>query len=258
MKNFKASAGIDVSLNNYKLVYDQEKYPVEQQAREYTDALDVYLEKGSYKQILYWMYRYFESTDEKPVFDKFGLEYDLTVLKNGQIGVEYIKTVGHYHASLKGKDMSYPEVYEVLEGQIEYILQTIPDKGGKVDVIVVQAKHGDKVIVPPNYGHVSVNVGSSVALSANIQKKDLPAGADYDTFKKFQGAALFRTAEGLKENDKYKIKSLRIVIPKEKPEFGLTRQEPLYTSFLAHPEKFDFLNNPQKYDFSDIFEDIKL
>lgn len=256
MKDFSRTAGVEVSLNNFKLVFDPEVYPVEQQAREYTDAADVYIEKGSYKQILYWMYRYFESKKDRPFFDKHGMEYDLTVLKNGQIGDEYIKTVGHYHSNLKGTDTSYPEVYEVLQGKIEYILQT-KENSGKVDVFVVQTKPGDKVIVPPNYGHVSVNSGDSVAVSSNLQKSDLPQGADYDSYKEHEGAAIYLTTQGIKENPKYKINRVKRVVPKEKPEFGLSRDKSLYQSFLEEPEKFDYLRHPDQYDFSDIFEDVK-
>jgi glucose-6-phosphate isomerase len=257
MKDFSKTAGVKVSLNNFKLMFDPEEYPVEQQAREYTDALDVYLDKTSYKQILYWMYRYFESKKDRKFFDEKGMEYDLTVIKNGSIGGEYIKTVGHYHSNVRGKEVSYPEVYEVLEGEIEYILQTKPEKSGKVDVIIVKTKPGDKVIVPPNYGHVSVNVGDSVALSSNLQKSDLPKAADYDAFKKTSGAAVYITEEGVKNNDNYKVGKIRTVKSKEKSEFGLSPEVSLYESFKNNPEKFDFLIHPDKYDFSDIFEDIK-
>jgi len=258
MKDYSKTAGVKVSLNNFKLMFDPEIYPVEQQAREYTDALDVYLDKSSYKQILYWMYRYFEDIKDRSFFDKHQVEYDLTVIKNGAIGGEYIKTVGHYHSNLRGKEISYPEVYEVLEGKIEYILQTKPAKDGKVDVIIVQTEPGDKVIVPPNYGHVSVNKGESVALSANIQKSDLPLSADYETFKKYDGAAVFITTDGVKNNEHYKINKIRTVKPAQKPEFGLTKEKSLYDSFLEMPDKFDFLLHPEKYDFSDIFEDATL
>jgi glucose-6-phosphate isomerase len=146
----------------------------------------------------------------------------------------------------------------VIEGQTEYLLQTKPDKKGKVEAILVQAEAGDKIVVPPGYGHISINIGNGVAVSSNLQKRDLPAKADYDFYQRHEGGAFYRTDRGLDANTKYKISSLRIVKPKEKPEFGLTRDKPLYTSFLENPEKFDFLLRPQNYDFSDLFKDVKL
>ncbi len=203
------------------------------------------------------MYRYFEAEKDKPAFDKAKLEYDITVIKNGFVGTEYVKTVGHYHSGVSGQEVTYPEVYEVIEGKIE-LLQSKPDKNGKFDVILVQAEKGDKVVVPPNFGHISINVGEDVAVSSNLQKKDLPAGADYNFYAEKEGGAFYRTEKGLEPNKNYKMGKLRIVKPLEKAEFGLVKDKPLYTSFLEDPNKFDFLLHPQKYDFSDLFEDIKL
>lgn len=258
MKDLKVVSGLDIQLNQFKLIYDNEQYVTEPKPREYTEAVPVYLKKDDHKQMLYWMYRYFEAEKDKSLFEKNKLEYDITVIKNGLIGTEYVKTVGHYHDNVSGQDVTYPEVYEVIEGNIEYLLQSKPDKKGQFDCILVQAEAGDKVVVPPNYGHISINVGEDVAVSSNMQKMDLPAGADYDFYEKKEGGAFYRTENGLDANPKYKISNLRIVKPKEKPGFGLTKDKPLYLSFLETPEKFDFLVHPQKCDFSDLFEDVKL
>jgi glucose-6-phosphate isomerase len=258
MKDLKEISGLDVQLNNFKLIYDNEIYPVEAKPREYTEAIPVYQKKDDHKQMLYWMYRYFESITDKKKFDEVDLEYDLTVIKNGKIGEEFVKTVGHYHPLVPRQKISYPEVYEVIVGQIEYLLQTLPDKAGKVDVVLVQAGVGDKVVVPPGYGHISINVGNEVALSSNIQKKDLPAKVNYDFFDKHEGGAFYRTDKGLEPNSKYIINSLRIVKPTEQPQMGLTKETSLYASFLKDPSKFDYLKNPQKYNFENVYTDIKL
>lgn len=258
MKDLKNISGLDAQLNNFKLIYDNEVYPVEAKPREYTEAIPVYQKKDDHKQMLYWMYRYFEAKKDQKIFEKADLEYDLTVIKNGKVGDEFIKTVGHYHARVPRQKISYPEVYEVIEGQIEYLLQTMPDDKGLVNVILVQTEPGDKVVVPPGYGHISINIGNEVALSSNIQKRDLPASANYDFYNKHEGGAFFRTGKGLEPNKKYSINSLRIVKAIEQPQFGLIKNESLYTSFLKNPDKFDFLINPQKYDFSGAFVDVKL
>ena len=256
MKDLRAISGLDLKLNNFKLIYNNEIYSVEPKPREYTEAIPVYLKKDDYKQMLYWMYRYFEAKKDRKTFDKKELEYDLTVMKSGQIGEEFIKTVGHYHARVNKTEITYPEVYEVVEGKIEYLLQTMPDKKGKVDVILVQAEEGDKVVVPPGYGHISINVGNDVAVSSNLQKADLPAGADYSFFQEHEGGAFYRSDKGLESNPRYKINKLRVVKPLERADLGLKKTQPLYSSFLKNPEIFDYLVNPQKYDFTNLFEDI--
>lgn len=255
MKDLSTIAGINIKLEDIGLVFDQENFPVEPKTRTYAEARDVYIEKGDEDKELYWMYRYFEGEDKEDLFEKHQLEYDITVLSAGKVGTEFIKTAGHYHSYVPGTEITYPEVYEVIEGEIEYLLQTHPDADGNVDVIIVTAQVGDKVVVPPNYGHISINKGSDLAVSSNLQFIDLPASANYEVLKTYNGGALYLTDNGWENNSQYTVNSLRNVVPREKFEWGLQKDKPLYTSFTESPEKFDFLVHPDKYDFSDIFAD---
>jgi glucose-6-phosphate isomerase, archaeal len=258
MKDLSQISGIGIKLEDIGLVFDQENFPVEPKTRMYSEAKDVYVEKEAQEQELYYMYRYFEGNDQEGLFEKNKLEYDVTVLKAGLVGHEYIKTSGHYHGYVPGTEITYPEVYEVIEGEIEYLLQTHPDAEGNVDVVVVSAQAGDKVVVPPNYGHISINKGADIAVSSNLQFRDLPATADYETLKTYLGGALFLTDKGWENNDQYNIRSLKKVTPREKFEWGLQKDKPLYTSFIESPEKFDFLVNPQNYDFKDVWSERQL
>lgn len=257
MKDLSQISGINIKLEDIGLVFDQENFPTEPKTRMLDEAKEVYQEKNAEDRELYWMYRYFEGADKEDLFEKHKLEYDITVLSAGKVGEEFIKTAGHYHGYVPGTEITYPEVYEVLKGEIEYLLQTRPDADGNVDVVVVSTEVGDKVVVPPNYGHVSINKGKTVAVSSNLQYIDLPASADYETFETYAGGALFLTDSGWENNKEYTIRSLRKVTPREKFEWGLEKEKPLYTSFTENPEKFDFLVNPQNYDFSDVFADKK-
>ncbi len=257
MKDYKDISGLDIKLEDIGLTYDQAVFGVEPKTRNYEEAKDVYLEKGAEEQELYWMYRYMEKSVDTDVFELNKAEYDITVIKPGKIGPEFIKTSGHYHGYVPNTEMTYPEVYEVIDGNINYLLQTKPDMEGNVDVVIVEASIGDKIIVPPNYGHVSINIGENYAVSSNLQFRDLPATADYESFKVNNGAALYRTDNGWDNNLNYKIRSLKKVTPKEKPEWGLTKLKPLYSSFIESPEKFKFIIEPQNFNFSDIWEEKK-
>lgn len=254
MKDYKDIAGIDIKMEDIGLVYDQGIFGVEPKTRTYDEAKDVYLEKEAEEQDLYWMYRYMEKADDTNIFEDNKTEYDVTVIKPGKIGPEFIKTAGHFHGYVPEANMTYPEVYEVIDGTIDYLLQTKPDAEGNVDVIIVEAKTGDKVIVPPNYGHISINAGGDFAVSSNLQFRDLPATADYESFRVNNGGALYRTENGWDNNLNYKVKSLKKVTPKDKPEWGIVSEKPLYSSFIEAPEKFKWLTEPQNYDFSDIWE----
>ena len=185
---------------------------------------------------------------------------DLTVINPGKVGKEYVKTVGHYHGYVDGTDIAYPEIYEAITDGFEYLLQSEPDEDGGVDVIWVITEAGDKVVMPPNYGHVSMNVGDKPAIEMDIQKRDNPNQSNYSLFKEKIGGALVRTSDGLKENINYKINSIKIVRPLEKPDWGITKGKLLYDSFVESPEKFEWLIKPQNYIFNldELFEDIKL
>lgn len=248
MKNLSKESGLEIELDDTRLVYDKNVFGVESATRTYEDAQDVYLEKNAPAQDLYYMYRYFEARDDEELFESNKAEYDITVLKPGKVGPEMIKTVGHYHATVPDTNITYPEVYEVIEGEITYLMQTMPDQNNEVDVLIVEARAGDKVVVPPNYGHISINRGDSVAVSANIQRRDLPASANYDAFKEKNGAALYYDGQNWIENFNYTVRNKAIGAPTVKPEWGLGN-EPIYTSFVKDPEKFKWLIKPQDYEF---------
>jgi glucose-6-phosphate isomerase len=253
MKDLRQVSGLDIKMEDIGLSYDQNEFPVEPKIRTYEEVKDVYLEKETGAQDLYSMYRYFEKSQDSEIFKNAGTEYDLTVLRSGTIGPEFIKTAGHYHSYVSGTDLTYPEVYEVIDGQIEYLLQTRPDPDGNINAVIVV---GDKVVVPPGYGHISINVGETPAISSNLQKRDLPKTADYETYRVNNGGALYRGVNGWGNNHNFRIRSQKKVIPKEKPEWGLEENKTLYNSFVTNPDKFKFLTEPQNFDFSDVWEEI--
>jgi len=258
---------MSIAINKNQLIYDK---------TEYTPAIDwsKTFEAGKYAyqnskleiknskllETLYFGARYMEKTADEDTFVKNDFMADMTVINPGLVGQEYIKTVGHYHQNKLGTKVAYPEVYEALTKNVEYLLQSEPDKDGKVAVIWVVTEPGDKVVMPPNWGHVSMNVGDKPALEVDLQKRDNPNGSDYSIFKEKVGGAFYRTVDGLAKNPNYEVSSLRIVKPLERSEWGLTRDKTLYHSFIEDPKKFDYLLNPEKYDFNldGLFTDIEL
>jgi len=255
MKDLSQLSGLEIKLDEEKLVYDKQVFPFEPKTRTMDDARDVYLKKGEPQKDLYYMYRFFEKPNDIKTFENIKAEYDITVFNPGTVGEEFIKTVGHYHGLVPGTNITYPEVYEVLDGQIEFLLQSLPNEEGTVDVVIVQAEVGDKVVSPPNYGHIMVNIGSEPAISSNIQFRNGTAGASYEFYPAHQGGALYRTqAEEWVKNPNYKIGTTKTIKPKEKPEWGLVKNKPLYDSFIEEPEKFRWISEPQNYDFSEFLK----
>jgi len=259
---------MSIAIKNNKLIYDKPAYkPAVDWTKSFVDGKYAYSDNSKFEvqnsklpETLYFGARYMEKTKDEETFVSRDFMADMTVINPGKVGDEYVKTVGHYHQNKPGTKVAYPEVYEALTSNIEYLLQSESDKSGKVDVIWVVTEPGDKVVMPPNWGHVSMNVGSKPIIEMDLQKRDNPNGSDYSMFKERVGGAFYRTEEGLSKNPNYEVSSLRIVRPLERPDWGLTRDKSLYDSFVEAPEKFDYLLNPEKYDFSldGLFTDIEL
>ncbi|OIO22099.1 hypothetical protein AUJ17_00060 [Candidatus Micrarchaeota archaeon CG1_02_47_40] len=151
-----------------------------------------FAKKAEMKRNMYYMYR--------GVAQEGSLRYDITAIPPGKLGYEFAKTSGHYHPVAKG-DLSFCEVYGVLSGNAHYLLQK-KEKGEIKEVALVKAKAGEVVIVPPNFGHVTINPCGKLLVMANIVEKNFES--DYSEYKKMKGAAYFEKTDGkLVENEKY-------------------------------------------------------
>jgi len=91
---------------------------------------------------LYYMYRdLFYSNRDHNLIKENDLRYDITIIPPSSMGIEFVKTAGHYHPLIEGTGYTYPEIYEVLSGVAHYLLQK--SENLKItDVIIVEAKEG--------------------------------------------------------------------------------------------------------------------
>lgn len=189
----------------------------------------------------YFMFRdVYYSVSDKERIRNVGLRYDITIIPPNMVGKEYIKTYGHIHPVAESK-LSYTEIYEVLEGEAKYLLQ----KEDNSEFIVVNATKGDKVIIPPNYGHVTINASNKVLKMANWVYRNF--SSKYGPYKEKRGACYYYTEDGWIENKNYEvipeIKEVKVRIPKS---FNLKKSEEMY-KLLKTPEKMAFLYEPSKY-----------
>ena len=147
---------------------------------------------------LYYMYRGIKKRN--------GLRYDITIIPPQMLGEEFVKTKGHFHSD------AYQELYVVLEGEAIFLLQKNKEEEIVSDVYAIKAKKDDIIIVPPKYGHITINpsnyelkIGNWV--SENCQNK-------YDLFEKMNGACFFYTKNGWIKNKNYKqVPNLRFEKP---------------------------------------------
>lgn len=182
---------------------------------------------------LYYMYR--------SVYSNIEMRFDITYIPPRVLGAEYNKTYGHYHTTAE-HGLAYPEVYQVLKGRALFILQK-KNSDGRVDVLAVDAREGQVVLIPPNYGHVTINPTENDPLVlSNIVFNGFES--DYSDYETNHGAAYFYTTEGMVQNTSYMVKSFnRINAIELSVKNGFIASD-LLKEFAKDPEKFRFLEKP--------------
>lgn len=194
------------------------------------------LEKIDPATVLYRMCRDAVRDKDSQAFSKHAVRFDITVISPIALGDEYNKTLGHYHPEA-AKGMTYPEIYQVLSGQAVFLLQR--QQGGRItEFRIIEAKAGDSILIPPNFGHVTVNPGDEPLVLSNLVSSSFES--IYGDYISKRGAAY------------YVLRGKRVI---PNPEYGQlpppkrssTRyplSKDLYSDFISCPRCFNFLNDP--------------
>ncbi|MDY6761991.1 MAG: glucose-6-phosphate isomerase family protein [Candidatus Nanohaloarchaea archaeon] len=203
-------------------------------------------------QALYYMYRDLYRDEHRDTIQDNDLRFDVTVIPPKQLGREYVKTKGHYHPDAEN-GVPYPEIYEVMAGKAHYLLQKRDESGAVVDVVVVAASAGDKVIIPPGYGHITINPGRQTLKMANWVSTRFDS--QYGAIEENSGGAYYETvADEFLPNENYDdLPELRHAEPEQVPELGIRKEILMYT-LIESPDSLAFLNRPHKYHW--VFEDL--
>jgi glucose-6-phosphate isomerase len=189
---------------------------------------------------LYFMYRDLALTDsDRQWLRSHDLRYDITAIISRDICGERVKTKGHYHPP-SPSGPGYPEIYEVLFGHAHYLLQ---DRSLS-DVVLVDAHETDIVIIPPGYGHVTINAGNSDLIMANIVSTAFES--EYEEYEKKRGGAYYELADGtFIKNPAYSdVPDLRILkdgilrATLHLPAGGIYK--------MVGTDRLNFLNQPEK------------
>lgn len=192
---------------------------------------------------LYCMYRDLARSDaDWKWLHAHHLRYDITVIPPRDLCGEWVKTKGHYHPK-NPAGVGYPEIYEVLEGQAHYLLQS----QDLFDIVMISANTGDIVVIPPGYGHITINPSKDTTLAmANIVSTAFES--EYGEYVARHGAAYFEFCTGgMKKNPRYpRVPPIRSVTPKSGHGEYRFLQGSLY-SLIGNAEALAFLNNPERY-----------
>jgi glucose-6-phosphate isomerase len=204
----------------------------------------------------YDVYRRIRNPEDQELLEKKQFSYDITIIMDGEINGERKKTSGHYHGYNPEHTATYPEVYEVIKGTALYVMQradnfdSSPENVDIDDLILAVVKEGETIIIPPNYGHCSVNVGTGPLIFSNLAF--IPCPIHYDPVKHYHGMSYYI----MKEQGKLKVTAnghhskkppLKFARVKENPKLGITFGIPVYQSFRKNPDAFDYLGKPDVY-----------
>ena len=191
---------------------------------------------------VYEVYRDCCDDGARDLLRKHGLRYDVTVIPPLLLGEEYVKTLGHYHLPV-GEVSAHPEIFEVLEGEAVFLVQK---QSGEevVDVSLLYAKEGEKVLVPPGRGHIVINASSRrLVVGCLISRSCVRA---YDPYVTKRGAAFYLLTGGrLVRNPNYSSAPEVRVLRGEHLPF-LERGSGLVQMFLKDPSRLALLNEPSR------------
>jgi len=205
---------------------------------------------------IYLMYRSVARSEEYNIIRAARLRYDITVIPPGYfIGreKEFFRTAGHYHPVKPGTTAIYPEIYEVVSGRANLLIQK--PKGGDPkaidEIFTIEVGPGEKAVIPPGFGHMSVNAFDEPLVMANWISADFTY--DYSPYKSMRGSAYWMiegsTPEAIefRKNGNYAlVPELQKLRPRELEDLGISHGEPLY-SLVSELDKLAFLNAPEDF-----------
>ena len=279
----KSGLGIKLDIDKPELTFDKDIKFSLPTIRTINQMREVLLDKNIQEpEELYYMYRGIHRSDDESILDKHSLRYDVTVIKPFCLGKEFMKTAGHYHPE------GFPELYEVISGRCFCLLQRHNLRDYRIieEIIFIEAAAGQKIIIPPGFGHILINPGPDYLVTANWVSCCFESS--YELYKKAKGAAYFVIAssddsevssldlgvqpQGFKENLTVITSKLRIGVKfiknnnflemanicfaqpvKEIRKFGLTEDSPIYNLINENNHFLDFLNHPLSYEYGDVF-----
>lgn len=193
--------------------------------------------------------------DLKEVFRGNNVRYDVIYMEGKGSGDEFIKTSGHFHKKIHGKDISYPEIYQVVQGRAVFVLAKVDDWEKEEpmvvnDCIIVEVNAGETVVVPPNYGHCAVNITEEPMIFIDLIS--IHSDNDYASVKRSRGMCCYILKDGesykVEKNNHYIFKTdIRLISPIESLTLGIKNNHSIYADFLERPELYSYLNQPFDY-----------
>ena len=259
MKDLSSLFGMPISLNEETGMLESTDSNIawEDYSRKYSGKMFGLLANPSYQtedDPYYDFYKAIVANDKRELFASHDLRYDSTVILAGDAAGECKKTAGHFHLPIEGHSYSYPELYQVIYGKALFVMQHVADyntDGTMVvdDIILAEVNAGEAVVIPPDYGHCTINIGEDIMVFINLVSTH--SNNYYDSVKESHGMCMYAWKDGdgyrLEKNKSYNINcEPRVVTPINCKELGIEKDVPVYNKYLENPDLFKYLNTPEE------------
>ncbi|NUU66179.1 glucose-6-phosphate isomerase [Enterobacteriaceae bacterium BIT-l23] len=184
-------------------------------------------------------------TQDREVLEQHRLLFGIVTYATGRLGEEPIRSQGHVHCISRHSGWSPPELYEIWQGRaIIYMQEYVADDPGRC--FAVMAGPGEKVLVPPGWGHATISACPEEPLTFGAWC-DREYGFDYEEVRAHRGLAWYPRLQGQEivwqHNDAWFPGELQVVTPRQYIEFGIT-PEPAYPQVVADPARYRFISHP--------------
>lgn len=216
--------------------------------------------------VFYKVYTAVSRRKDTEAWRKLNMAYNITVMLPNIVGIEYIKTFGHYNHFMTSRFYMSPEIIEVIYGSGLVILQKpkIQRKDGSEifdtynfseieESYLVRVSKGDKLVIPPGCAHVIVNNKNQPLILGNVQSLDTKHISNI--IRDLHGASYYVIHKNARmevvQNPRYKV-----IKPIKKVKVGdlrflpkLSKVKSIYAQVLENPKKFDWISNPDSFSW---------
>lgn len=243
MNPIPLNAGFSLALDNKQLLFGDDVLIAETKtrargelARFASDAAACVPTDG----IQYWMYNGITTRADSLRLHNCDAQYELTWMLPHALGAERAKTLGHKHNAPTQNSATFPEIYGVLYGSAYFFFYTTDEtKTRALFCGYVQVRAGEQIIMPPNTYHLTINVGDTPLLFADVISKR--ARGLYDDVRATRGAPYYALRDGTwQRNPRF----ADVAPLTECPQLRVESELSLYENFAQNPDAFDWLNDP--------------
>jgi len=255
--DLKIISGLPISIDENAMLVFSHTVGIKRVSHRTSSEMGDYLSSPNSRvtagDLIYTVYHETSLMSDESAIVSASLRYDITTIYGGEFifpsgEKEYYKTAGHYHPPFSGIEL--PEIYELLAGSGQWVIQRYRDEPSRIEeAYLIEASPGDKICIPPGFGHATVNIGKEPLVIANATAKDL--GYDYKPFQELKGACYRILASNrynmveIERNTNYELVP-DLVKLKPKKDWFKGCNDPLYVTLSKTPEALDFLSHPEQ------------